>query len=180
MAALKEAPLSGTAAWGPGSLLAAGTVAGAIDQSFSTTSQLEVRSAGDPQAAPGACGALRTHGQAVKGQFQLAYRVRAPTLCAQRISAAGSTADRAGESALCARAVCASASSPKRRPQVYAVDFATDERELRPAGTPLVAPERFSRLCWGSIGLDTEAFPVRPARPCRARAPARAPACRST
>ena len=45
MAALKEAPLSGTVAWGPGSLLAAGTVAGAIDQSFSTTSQLEVRSA---------------------------------------------------------------------------------------------------------------------------------------
>ena len=56
---------------------------------------------------------------------------------------------------------------------MYAVDFATDERELRPAGAPLVAPERFSRLCWGSIGLDTEAFPVRPARPCHARARAR-------
>lgn len=45
-------------------------------------------------------------------------------------------------------------------PQVYTVDFASADTELARAGAPVVAPERFNRLSWGSLGLDTDAFPV--------------------
>lgn len=45
--------------------------------------------------------------------------------------------------------------------QIFRLDFANTDQELRLAGGAVQAPERFSRLCWGPPGVDTKSYPVR-------------------
>ena len=44
--------------------------------------------------------------------------------------------------------------------QIFALDFASADRELKLAGGAVQAPERFARLAWGDPLAENAAIPV--------------------
>ena len=44
--------------------------------------------------------------------------------------------------------------------QIFRLDFASTDHDLKLAGGAVQAPERFSRVCWGLPGVDAKAYPV--------------------
>jgi hypothetical protein len=50
--------------------------------------------------------------------------------------------------------------------QIFRLDFASTDADLKLAGGAVQAPERFCRVCWGPPGLDSKTYPVSPRRCC--------------
>jgi len=44
--------------------------------------------------------------------------------------------------------------------QIFALDFASEDSELKLAGGAVQAPERFARLAWSAAHPDSATFPV--------------------
>ncbi len=55
------------------------------------------------------------------------------------------------------------------RPQIFRLDFASPDHDLKLAGGAVQAPERFARLCWGPPTPGSKDYPVRRLRRCRCR-----------